>query len=137
MAQTPGPTTRPVPAATTLPGTTLPEEQQMTGHLDLTPLLRRIPAAAALPEEDFTALVRTVYNELETRVGTAISKGLSNAQLLEFQTLINYETAHPGLGPDRPTVTWLRTHAPHYARTVQDTLDQLLTDTTTALTPEH
>lgn len=105
----------------------------MSEPIDLAAHLRRIPAAAALPENDFTALTKTVYTELEYRVGTALSVGLTNAQLLEFEALIDYENTHPGLGPHGPATAWLNTHRPHHTHTVFEIFTRLLAETTEKL----
>jgi hypothetical protein len=107
----------------------------MAQPVNLEGQLRSIPAAAALPAHAFNALAKIVYDELEHRVGTALSAGLTDAQLIEFETLIDYEAAHPELHPNGPAAAWLNAHAPHYAHTVRDILNQLLTETAQKLTP--
>jgi hypothetical protein len=109
----------------------------MSQRTDLTAQLRKIPAAAALPVDALNTLAQTVYTELEYRVGAALSAGLTDTQLREFENLINYEIAHPELGPDGPATAWLTTHRPGYPATVRNTLNQLLAETATALTQQN
>ncbi len=42
----------------------------------------------ALPEEQKTAFLQHIYEELELRVGTRLAEGLSDVQLTEFESLI-------------------------------------------------
>lgn len=108
----------------------------MPQKTDLSGKLRDIPAAAALPDPDFNTLVDTVYTELEYRVGQALSTGLTDTQLREFENLIDYEAAHPGLGQNGPVAAWLMTNRPHYPATVRTALDQILAETAAALGQE-
>lgn len=59
-----------------------------------------------LPEEQKQAFLQHIYEELELRVGTRLSDGLSDTQLEEFEKII-----------DRDQVTidaWLAQYAPNY-----------------------
>ena len=59
-----------------------------------------------LPEEQKKPFLQHIYSELELRVGTKLSDGLSDAQLEEFEKII-----------DRDEVkiqSWLADHAPTY-----------------------
>lgn len=59
-----------------------------------------------LPEEQKQAFLQHIYEELELRVGTKLSEGLSDAQLDEFEGIIDRkEDAVNG---------WLVQHAPNY-----------------------
>jgi hypothetical protein len=109
----------------------------MSHRTDLAEQLRKIPAAAALPAEDFNALADTVYTELEYRVGAGLCAELTEAQQNELKTLIHYEEAHPGLGPGGPVAAWLKAHRPHHADTVRETAVRLLAETAEKLTQEN
>ncbi|MDD0858239.1 DUF5663 domain-containing protein [Arthrobacter alpinus] len=81
--------------------------------------LRKIPALAVLPADEFVSLARTVYSELELRVGSA-PEGLSEAQLADFEALITYEQAHPELAGQLLGVSWLVRNHPNYREIVQE-----------------
>lgn len=95
---------------------------------DLYTELLKIPAIAALPGDEFTSLARTVYNELEFRVGTALSQGLSDAQLARFEELITDEEAHPEHAGQGLGASWLATNHPHYQDVVLDTITVVLAE---------
>lgn len=59
-----------------------------------------------LPEEERKAFLQHIYNELELRVGTKLSEGLSDTQLEEFEAIIDKKE---GVISD-----WLQQHAPNY-----------------------
>lgn len=102
---------------------------------DLYNELRSIPAVAAMPEEDIISLTHTVYSELELRVGTALSEGLSEAQLQEFETLMEYTQNHPEHGTDNPATAWLAHNVADYRRIVQATVLEVVAETAAAFTP--
>lgn len=59
-----------------------------------------------LPPEQKQAFLEHVYSQLELRVGTRLSEGLSDAQLMEFESFIDR---------DREKVqAWIAEHAPNY-----------------------
>ena len=60
-----------------------------------------------LPDEQKQAFLDHIYNQLEFRVGTQLSAGLSDAQLAEFESFVdrNSERVH----------AWVSTYAPAYA----------------------
>jgi hypothetical protein len=61
----------------------------------------------SLPEEQKKPFLQHIYSELELRVGTRLSDGLSDAQLEEFEKIIDR---------DQEKVNgWLAEHAPNYA----------------------
>ncbi|HRQ86805.1 MAG TPA: DUF5663 domain-containing protein [Candidatus Saccharibacteria bacterium] len=62
---------------------------------------------ATLPEDQKKPFLEYVYQKLETSVGEKLSTGMSEAQLVEFESLIdrNEETVN----------NWLSTNAPDYA----------------------
>jgi hypothetical protein len=60
-----------------------------------------------LPEEQKKPFLQHIYEELELRVGTRLSDGLTEAQLEEFEKIIDR---------DQATVeAWLAAHVPQYA----------------------
>lgn len=59
-----------------------------------------------MPAEQKDAFLKHIYDELELRVGTKLSEGLSEAQLAEFEKIIDR---------DQPTIqAWVRDHSPNY-----------------------
>lgn len=61
---------------------------------------------AAMPEEQKKAFLQYVYDELELRVGTRLSEGMSDAQLEEFESIIDRK--------DDVITAWLAEHVPDY-----------------------
>ena len=61
-----------------------------------------------LPEEQKKPFLQHIYSELELRVGTRLSDGLSDAQLEEFEKIIDRDEA--------TIQQWLADHAPTYAQ---------------------
>lgn len=59
-----------------------------------------------LPAEQKQAFLQHIYEELELRVGTKLSEGLSDEQLEEFEAIIDRK--------DDAIVAWLNQHAPNY-----------------------
>lgn len=59
-----------------------------------------------LPEEQKQAFLQHIYEELELRVGTKLSDGLSDAQLEEFEAVIDRK--------DDVIIAWLNQHEPNY-----------------------
>jgi len=59
-----------------------------------------------LPEEQKKAFLQHIYDELELRVGTKLSDGMSDAQLEEFESIIDHK--------DDVVMAWLVQHAPDY-----------------------
>ena len=62
----------------------------------------------SLPEDQRQPFLQHIYSELELRVGTRLSDGLSDAQLEEFEEIIDRKE-------DR-IQAWLQGHAPGYAQ---------------------
>lgn len=59
-----------------------------------------------LPEDQKQAFKEHIYSQLELRVGTRLSDGLTDAQLAEFESFVDRNT---------PKVqTWIATHVPDY-----------------------
>ncbi len=61
----------------------------------------------SLPEEQKKPFLQHIYSELELRVGTRLSDGLSDAQLEEFEKIIDRD--------QDKIQNWLAEHAPAYA----------------------
>ncbi|MFZ2544834.1 MAG: DUF5663 domain-containing protein [Candidatus Saccharimonadales bacterium] len=62
---------------------------------------------SSLPTEQKQAFLQHIYEELEMRVGTKLSDGLSDQQLEEFEKIIDR---------DQATIdSWLATHVQNYA----------------------
>lgn len=59
-----------------------------------------------LPEEQRQAFLQHIYEELELRVGTQLSDGMSEVQLEEFESIID---------KDEEVITaWIAQHTPEY-----------------------
>ncbi len=59
-----------------------------------------------LPDDQKQAFLQHIYEELELRVGTRLSDGLSEQQLEQFEKIIDR---------DQPTIdAWIAQHAPDY-----------------------
>ncbi|WP_071288815.1 DUF5663 domain-containing protein [Mycolicibacterium llatzerense] len=61
---------------------------------------------AEMPAGDRPAFLQMIYEELELRVGVTLSNGLSDAQLEEFEAIMDRV-------PDR-VLDWIDTHAPDF-----------------------
>lgn len=59
-----------------------------------------------LPEEQKKPFLEHIYSELELKVGTRLSDGLSDTQLAEFEKIIDRD--------EEAINTWLSLHAPNY-----------------------
>lgn len=59
-----------------------------------------------LPEEQRQAFLQHIYNELELRVGTELSDGMSDAQLEEFEAIIDKNEEVIG--------NWITQYVPNY-----------------------
>lgn len=62
----------------------------------------------ALPEDQKQPFLQHIYSELELRVGTRLSDGLSDAQLQEFEEIIDRN--------QEKIQAWLALHAPNYVQ---------------------
>lgn len=60
----------------------------------------------SLPDEQKKPFLQHIYSELELRVGTRLSDGLSDAQLEEFEKIIDRD--------QEKVQAWLAEHAPNY-----------------------
>lgn len=61
-----------------------------------------------LPDEQKQPFLQHIYSELELRVGTRLSDGLSDAQLEEFEQIIDRK--------QDKIMEWLSQHAPNYSQ---------------------
>lgn len=61
---------------------------------------------ADMPEDQKKAFLQHIYDELELRVGTRLSEGMSDAQLEEFESIIDRK--------DDVITAWLAEHVPDY-----------------------
>jgi hypothetical protein len=61
-----------------------------------------------LPDDQKQAFLQHIYSELELRVGTRLSDGLSDAQLEEFEQIIDRR--------EDKIFAWLSVHAPTYTQ---------------------
>lgn len=59
-----------------------------------------------LPAEQRKAFLEHVYSQLELRVGTRLSEGLSNEQLSEFESFVDRDS--------EKVRAWISIHAPEY-----------------------
>ena len=60
----------------------------------------------SLPEDQKKPFLQHIYDELELRVGTKLSDGMSDAQLEEFESIIDKK--------DDVVTEWLAKHTPDY-----------------------
>lgn len=61
---------------------------------------------AELPDEQKRPFLQHIYDELELRVGTKLSDGMSESQLAEFESIIDKN--------DQVISAWLNLHLPDY-----------------------
>lgn len=59
-----------------------------------------------LPEDQKQAFKEHIYSELELRVGTRLSEGLSEAQLAEFESFVDRD--------DEKVLAWISRYVPDY-----------------------
>lgn len=71
-----------------------------------------------MPSDQKDAFLQHLYDELELRVGTRLSEGMSNELLEEFEKLIE-------AGNQQGALTWLETHRPNYKQVVAEELEKL------------
>ncbi|XBB70277.1 DUF5663 domain-containing protein [Nocardioides sp. WV_118_6] len=72
----------------------------------------------SLATRERTPLLQAFYGELELRVGTALSKDLTDAELEEFEHVID-------AGDEQASSVWLEQHRPDYPQTVSQVLASL------------
>ena len=110
--------------------------KKATTGMDIHTELRKIPALADLPTEEFETIAQSIYQDLEHRVGTALASGLTDTQIAEFTDLVTHEKAHPELAGLDLRTAWLINNHPNYEETVLNTITAVLAETTTRYTPQ-
>jgi hypothetical protein len=73
---------------------------------------------AGMPADDKKAFLQHIYEELELRVGTELSKSLTNEQLEEFGTIMDN-------GDQAESLRWLEVNCPNYKDVVANELEKL------------
>lgn len=71
-----------------------------------------------MPDEQKRPFLDHLLEELEMRVGTRLSEGMSNELLLEFEKLIEARN-------DQGALSWLEQHRPDYKTVVHEELEAL------------
>ena len=71
-----------------------------------------------MPDDQKQAFLQHLYEELELRVGTRLSEGMSDDQLGEFEKLIEGNDEQGALG-------WLEKNRPNYKDVVAEELEKL------------
>jgi hypothetical protein len=71
-----------------------------------------------LPDDQKQAFLQHLYEELELRVGTRLSEGMSDDQLAEFEKLIDSND-------EQGALKWLEANRPNYKEVVADELEKL------------
>lgn len=69
----------------------------------------------AMPEPDKQAFLKYIEEELEVRIGERIARGLTEAQLQEFDSLTDPATV----------AAWLEKNRPDYRQIVTRTIDEM------------
>lgn len=73
---------------------------------------------AALPAEDKKKMLAHIYETLELRVGMKLAEDMTDAQLDEFEKLMD-------TGNEAGALTWLETNVPNYKEVVASELEKL------------
>ncbi len=71
-----------------------------------------------MPADQKDAFLEHLYEELELRVGTRLSEGMSDEQLAAFEKLID-------ANDEAGALTWLETNRPDYKQVVAEELEKL------------
>lgn len=72
----------------------------------------------AMSDEDKKAFLQHLYEELELRVGTELSKNLTDSQLEDFEKLIN-------ANDQQGAMQWLEANCPNYKDVVKVEIEKL------------
>jgi hypothetical protein len=75
----------------------------------------------SLPDDQKQAFLQHLYEELELRVGTRLSEGMSDDQLAAFEKLIDNND-------EQGALKWLETNRPNYKDVVAEELEKLKTE---------
>lgn len=73
---------------------------------------------AALPQEEKEKMKAHIYETLEMQVGMRLASGMSDAQLTEFEELMNNND-------EAGALKWLETNFPNYKQVVAEELEKL------------
>lgn len=73
---------------------------------------------AALPAEEKKKMLAHIYETLELRVGMKLAENMSDAQLDDFEKLMDS-------GNEAGALTWLETNVPNYKEVVASELEVL------------
>jgi hypothetical protein len=79
----------------------------------------------ALPDAEKDKMKAHIYETLEMRVGMRLASGMSDAQLDEFEGLMNNQDEEGAL-------KWLETNFPNYKQVVAEELEKLKSEVKTA-----
>ena len=79
----------------------------------------------ALPPEEKKKMLGDIYETLEMRVGTKLAEKMSDAQLAEFEQLMDSKD-------EAGAFKWLQTNVPNYKEVVAQELETLKTEVKTA-----
>lgn len=60
-----------------------------------------------LPEDQKKAFLQHIYSELELRVGTKLSEGMSDEQLAQFEAFVDQD--------EQKVIAWFEQYLPNYA----------------------
>ena len=71
-----------------------------------------------MPQDQKEAFLQHLYEELELRVGTRLSEGMSKEQLKAFEALIDSDD-------EEGAMQWLQTNRPNYREVVAEELEKL------------
>jgi hypothetical protein len=72
----------------------------------------------ALPADEKKKMLAHIYETLELRVGMKLAENMSDAQLDEFEKLME-------VNDESGALTWLETNIPNYKEVVADELEKL------------
>lgn len=72
----------------------------------------------SMPDDQKAAFLQHLYEELELRVGTRLSEGMTDEQLAEFEKLID-------ANDEKGALSWLETNRPNYKEVVAEELEKL------------
>jgi len=72
----------------------------------------------SMPDDQKQAFLQHLYEELELRVGTRLSEGMTDEQLSDFEKLIDANDQQGAL-------RWLETNRPNYKQVVAEELEKL------------
>ena len=72
-----------------------------------------------LPDDQKLPMLKDIYDTLELRVGMRLAEQMSDAQLDEFEAIIDQKDS------DGPAKQWLETNFPNYKQIVAEELEKL------------